>query len=146
MLRGVTDRIISFHRLPALSTVVSHTLSNMTSNSKRGSPLLLGTAPATTATLPKSVVFATSGLGGMMGWAMVHPFNTIAVRSNLASASGQTFSLKEMVAKQGWMSVYDGLSAGVLRQVFYATSRFGLFETFRDMLHEYRGKTDFASR
>ena len=81
-----------------------------------------------------------------MGWAMVHPFNTIAVRSNLASASGQTFSLKEMVAKQGWMSVYDGLSAGVLRQVFYATSRFGLFETFRDMLHEYRGKTDFASR
>jgi solute carrier family 25 oxoglutarate transporter 11 len=118
----------------------------MTSNGKRGSPLLLGTAPATTATLPKSVVFATSGLGGMMGWAMVHPFNTIAVRSNLASASGQTFSLKEMVAKQGWMSVYDGLSAGVLRQVFYATSRFGLFETFRDMLHEYRGKTDFASR
>ena len=44
------------------------------------------------------------------------------------------------------MSVYDGLSAGLLRQVFYASSRFGLFETFRDRLHEYRGKTDFASR
>ena len=34
----------------------------------------------------------------------------------------------------------------MLRQVFYATARFGLFETFRDMLHEYRGRTDFASR
>jgi len=44
------------------------------------------------------------------------------------------------------MSVYDGLGAGVLRQVFYATSRFGLFEEFRDRLHEIRGKTDFASR
>jgi solute carrier family 25 oxoglutarate transporter 11 len=82
----------------------------------------------------------------MLGWCVIHPFNTIAVRSNLASASGQTFSLKNMVKNQGWMSVYDGLSAGIARQVFYATARFGLFETFRDMLHEYRGKTDFASR
>ena len=81
-----------------------------------------------------------------MGWCVVHPFNTIAVRANLASASGQTFNLKTMIEKQGLMSVYDGLSAGVARQIFYATSRFGLFETFRDMLHEYRGKTDFASR
>lgn len=104
------------------------------------------TSPATSATLPQTVIFATSGLGGMLGWAIVHPFNTVAVRSNLASASGNKFSLSEMAAKQGWMSVYDGLSAGVLRQVFYATSRFGLFETFRDMLHEYRGKTDFGSR
>ena len=108
--------------------------------------MMMASSPAKAADVPQSVVFASSGLGGMLGWVMVHPFNTIAVRSNLASASGQTFSLKEMAKKQGWMSVYDGLSAGVLRQVFYATSRFGLFETFRDMLHEYRGKTDFASR
>lgn len=124
------------------------------SNGRGGSvPSILASSPATTTTttttipeLPKAVVFATSGLGGMLGWAIVHPFNTIAVRANLASASGQTFSLTQMVANQGWMSVYDGLSAGVMRQVFYATARFGLFETFRDMLHEYRGKTDFASR
>lgn len=58
----------------------------------------------------------------------------------------KTFSFKGMVAENGIMSVYDGLGAGVLRQVFYATSRFGLFETGRDKLHEIRGKTDFASR
>lgn len=114
--------------------------------------MVLATSPqananaAPASALPKSVVFASSGLGGMAGWVVVHPFNTIAVRSNLASASGQTFSLSAMAKNQGWMSVYDGLSAGVARQIFYATSRFGLFETFRDMLHEYRGKTDFASR
>ena len=101
---------------------------------------------AAPAPLPKPVIFATSGLGGVLGWCVVHPFNTIAVRSNLASASGQKFSLGEMLKKQGFMSLYDGLSAGVARQVFYATARFGLFETFRDILHEYRGKTDFAAR
>jgi solute carrier family 25 (mitochondrial oxoglutarate transporter), member 11 len=65
---------------------------------------------------------------------------------NLASMQGKQFSLQKMVAESGWASLYDGLSAGVLRQVFYATSRFGLFETFRDKLHEIRGKTDFGSR
>ena len=108
-------------------------------------PNFLATSPAGNA-LSKPVVFATAGIGGCMGWAVVHPFNTAAVRSNLASASGQTFSISKMLKTDGFMSLYDGLSAGVARQVFYATSRFGLFETFRDILHEYRGKTDFASR
>lgn len=102
--------------------------------------------PADTKELSKGVIFATSGLGGMLGWAIVHPANTLAVRMNLASMQGKKFSLQAMVKESGWMSVYDGLSAGVMRQVFYASSRFGLFETFRDKLHEYRGKTDFAGR
>lgn len=102
--------------------------------------------PASTKVISQPVIFATSGLGGCIGWAVVHPANTIAVRWNLASMQGNPFNFKQMIKTNGWMSLYDGLSAGVLRQVFYATSRFGLFETFRDMLHEYRGKTDFASR
>ena len=98
------------------------------------------------APLPKSIIFASSGLGGMAGWCIVHPANTLAVRWNLASMQGKTFSVSGMIRESGFMSLYDGLSAGVARQIFYATSRFGLFETFRDMLHEYRGKTDFAAR
>lgn len=118
-----------------------------TSTSKKTAfPNYMATSPAGNAPLPKSVVFATAGIGGCMGWAVVHPFNTLAVRSNLASASGSTFSVSKMLKTNGFMSLYDGISAGVARQVFYATSRFGLFETFRDILHEYRGKTDFASR
>ena len=94
----------------------------------------------------KGIVFLTSGLGGMAGWVVVHPANTIAVRMSL-NPPNTKFSLSEMLKKSGGiMGLYDGLSAGVLRQVFYATSRLGLFETFRDILHEYRGKTDFASR
>ena len=68
------------------------------------------------------------------------------VRMSLASMQGKKFSMKTMIKENGLMSVYDGLTAGVSRQIFYATSRFGLFETCRDKLHEVRGKTDFAGR
>lgn len=96
--------------------------------------------------LSKPIIFGTSGLGGMAGWAIVHPFNTVAVRQNLSSMQGKTFNFNSMIKQNGWASLYDGISAGILRQVFYATTRFGLFETFRDKAHEIRGKTDFASR
>lgn len=92
------------------------------------------------------MIFATSGLGGMLGWAIIHPANTTAVRMSLASMQGDTFSFTKMIREKGVMSLYDGIAAGVLRQVFYATSRFGLFEECRDRLHEIRGKTDFGGR
>eukprot|EP00527_Entomoneis_sp_CCMP2396_P000976 CAMPEP_0198144640 /NCGR_PEP_ID=MMETSP1443-20131203/17226_1 /TAXON_ID=186043 /ORGANISM="Entomoneis sp., Strain CCMP2396" /LENGTH=300 /DNA_ID=CAMNT_0043808069 /DNA_START=260 /DNA_END=1162 /DNA_ORIENTATION=- len=97
--------------------------------------------------LPKSVTFATSGLGGVLGWILIHPANTIAIRMNLASMRGQTYSISSLMKQPNWfLGLYDGLYAGVWRQLFYATTRFGLFETARDKLHEYRGKTDFAAR
>ena len=102
--------------------------------------------PASIEHVSATLSFVTSGIGGMAGWAVVHPFNTIAVRSNLASTMGKTFSLKTMLAEHGWMSLYDGLAAGLTRQVSYASARFGLFEIFRDKLHDYRGHTDFAAR
>ncbi len=101
--------------------------------------------------LSKSVIFSTSGLGGVIGWIVVHPFNTLAVRMNLAGQSGKgptpnVFSFAgEVVRSEGYGALYAGLSAGCLRQVFYATSRYGLFETFRDALAKYR-ETDFAQR
>ena len=36
--------------------------------------------------------------------------------------------LGSVVKKEGAMSLYDGLSAGITRQIFYATSRFGLLK------------------
>ncbi|KAL7431308.1 hypothetical protein ACHAXH_003014 [Discostella pseudostelligera] len=106
-------------------------------------PKMSTPSPQPTA-VSKPVVFATSGLGGMIGWVIVHPANTTAVRMNLHK--GSKFSFMGMIREHGFMSLYDGLAAGVWRQVFYATSRFGLFETCRDKLHEIRGKTDFAGR
>ncbi|KAH8045233.1 thiosulfate transmembrane transporter [Aureococcus anophagefferens] len=69
--------------------------------------------PTSTDDVPLNVKFATAGLGGIMGWMCVHPFNTAAVRMNLASTQPN----------------YQPTGF-----IFYATSRFGLFETFRDAI------------
>ena len=94
--------------------------------------------------------FTSAGLGGIFGWICVHPFNTVAVRMSLASTTGGPAlgflpTLSSMVKKDGFGSLYAGLSAGITRQVFYATSRFGLFEMMRDIMAKYR-ETDLASR
>lgn len=101
---------------------------------------------------PTVVNFSTAGLGGIMGWCVVHPFNTVCVRMNLATASGSPKGnlsfvkyLSSTVKEAGFMSLYAGLSAGLLRQTCYATSRFGLFEVFRDEMAKYR-PTDIWSR
>jgi solute carrier family 25 oxoglutarate transporter 11 len=102
---------------------------------------------------PVVVSFTTAGLGGIAGWLIVHPFNTCSVRMNLATSSSNSSSsslpfrkfLMNSISKDGILSLYSGLSAGILRQVFYSTSRFGLFELFRDELAKYR-PTDMTSR
>ncbi len=85
-----------------------------------------------------------------MGWVVVHPFNTLGIRMNLSAAKeGKSLSFArfstEVVQKEGFMTLYQGIGAGLLRQLFYATSRFGLFEVFRDTWAQYR-PMDFAGR
>lgn len=95
--------------------------------------------------------FATSGIGGVIGWIVVHPFNTIGVRMNLVAMTSGAEKVSfyrfatNTVKKEGVIGLYSGLGAGILRQVFYATSRLGLFELLRDELAKYR-PIDFASR
>eukprot|EP00429_Kryptoperidinium_foliaceum_P058901 CAMPEP_0176093206 /NCGR_PEP_ID=MMETSP0120_2-20121206/46701_1 /TAXON_ID=160619 /ORGANISM="Kryptoperidinium foliaceum, Strain CCMP 1326" /LENGTH=295 /DNA_ID=CAMNT_0017427135 /DNA_START=48 /DNA_END=935 /DNA_ORIENTATION=- len=101
--------------------------------------------------LPGWVSFTTSGLGGIFGWVFIHPVNTIGVRMNLASARnpGVKVSMlsfaKTTVKENGFMTLYNGIGAGIWRQIFYASSRYGLFQVFRDTLATYR-EVDFASR
>jgi len=117
-------------------------------NKKTGSGALpcFGEQKPTARPLTPAVAFATASLGGISGWVVVHPFNSIAVRSSLASTSGTTFSVMGALKKEGMMTFYTGLGAGMWRQLVYAGSRFGLYEQFRDRLEAIRGKTDFAAR
>eukprot|EP00050_Salpingoeca_kvevrii_P007401 m.296008 g.296008 ORF g.296008 m.296008 type:complete len:304 (+) comp13300_c0_seq1:103-1014(+) len=101
--------------------------------------------------LPKSVTFSTAGAGGIFGWVCIHPFNTLTVRMSLAQAKPGTKRLGlfpyavQTVRNEGILTLYRGLGAGIARQIFYATARFGLFEVFRDQLAKYR-ETDLISR
>lgn len=71
----------------------------------------------------------------------------LASQSADSAVANQSFPsfLVKTIKNEGVLSLYNGLSAGILRQIFYATSRFGLFEVFRDEMAKYR-PTDFLSR
>lgn len=101
--------------------------------------------------LPGWVAFGTSGVGGIFGWLFIHPVNTCGIRMNLAAARnpgvkvGFASFVSQTVREKGVMNLYSGLGAGIWRQVFYASSRYGLFMIFRDKLNQYR-KPDIFSR
>lgn len=103
------------------------------------------------ATPSMAMNFATAGLGGIFGWMIVHPANTAAVQMNLATMSGNPPTgfvpfMRDLVRARGFMSLYDGLGAGMMKQVVYATSRIGLFEVMRDEYKLKYGSVDFLGR
>ena len=72
----------------------------------------------------------------IFGWVVVHPFNTVAVRMSLAAMKTEAAASApkgfgafagDLIKSEGVSSLYAGLGAGCLRQVFYASSRLGLF-------------------
>ena len=144
------------HPLHPLQSSLFQLNSTFLPSSSQSSPIhLLATSPSTNNivneikstnqslnSLSLTAKFATAGGGGILGWWVVHPFNTLAVRMNLLGASlpaGEklpsfyTFA-KDGIQKNGIKSLYDGIGAGTIRQIFYATSRFGLFEVIRDQM------------
>jgi len=102
-------------------------------------------------TIPESITLLTAGIGGIVAWIIVHPFNTMAIRMNLdknsTKQSRPSFvkSTYRVINDEGIGALYKGLSAGIVRQIFYATSRVGIYELLRDRLSQYR-KIDIPSR
>lgn len=77
----------------------------------------------------------------MVATCCIQPIDMVKVRLQLLGEGAKggpkpsAFSLaRNMVAQDGFGSLYNGLSAGLLRQVVYGTSRLGLFFTFEDVL------------
>jgi hypothetical protein len=50
------------------------------------------------------------------------------VRLQLAGGGSPFVIAKEIIAKEGFLKLYTGLSAGVLRQITYTSSRLGIFK------------------
>ena len=85
-----------------------------------------------------SISFGTAGMGGILGWLVIHPANTMAVRLNLFSMANPTAPspsflpfFKDLVKSEGAAGLYAGLGAGVLRQVIdYQTGPAGARESW----------------
>jgi solute carrier family 25 oxoglutarate transporter 11 len=109
-------------------------------------------SPATP--IPAAVNFGIAGAGGIFGWMIIHPANTLAVQQNLSMfgapkgtkvPSFLTFA-KTAVKRDGFMALYRGLSAGVARQVFYGSSRFGGFNILAEYFDKHWRPRDALTR
>ncbi|OQV19349.1 Mitochondrial 2-oxoglutarate/malate carrier protein [Hypsibius exemplaris] len=91
--------------------------------------------------IPNSVKFMLGGLSGCMATMVVHPLDVVKNRMQLSGEGGAArehktslHAIRSIAAKEGVLGLYAGLSAGLLRQATYTTTRLGvytwLFERF----------------
>lgn len=90
--------------------------------------------------LQAGIPFAVACFSGMIATVCIQPIDTLKVRMQLTDQSHGTKSTlslaQSIVGKDGLGSLYQGLSAGLLRQLVYGTLRLGLFTTFEQCLEE----------
>lgn len=101
--------------------------------------------PAVRAALP----FVNGGIAGMTATTCIQPIDMIKVRLQLAGEGARTGPkptpisvTREILASGKALDLYTGLSAGLLRQVTYTTSRLGFFDTFMKGLKTAAEKKD----
>jgi len=85
--------------------------------------------------------FVIGGFSGMVATTCIQPIDMVKVRLQLFGEGARggpkptPLSVARDIVTQGKvLDLYQGLSAGLLRQVVYGTSRLGLFFTFEDAL------------
>jgi solute carrier family 25 oxoglutarate transporter 11 len=85
--------------------------------------------------------FVLGGLSAMLASCVTHPIDLIKVRMQLAgelsSGSARTGAIRTMIdvsKKDGISGLYKGLSASLLRQATYSSTRLGAYGPIKDML------------
>jgi len=84
------------------------------------------------ATIPNPVKFLFGGLAGMGATCFVQPLDLVKTRMQVSKASGGTKPssvsvLLGVARNEGIFTLYNGLSAGLLRQATYTTTRLGIY-------------------
>ncbi|KAI4487978.1 hypothetical protein M0802_011637 [Mischocyttarus mexicanus] len=78
--------------------------------------------------IPNSAKFAIGGLSGMSATVFVQPLDLIKNRMQLSGKKTSTFTVVSNIIKnEGFFALYNGLSAGLLRQATYTTTRLGIY-------------------
>jgi len=90
-------------------------------------------------TQPKYIKFVFGGSAGMLATCFVQPLDLVKNRMQLSGMGGQAreyptsfHAIKGIIAKEGVIAMYSGLSAGLLRQATYTTTRLGIYSWLFD--------------
>lgn len=80
--------------------------------------------------------FVLGGASGMVATSCIQPIDMVKVRIQLLGEGGGAVANKnpitlarKVIADEGFLSLYRGLSAALLRQATYTTARMGIFRT-----------------
>ncbi|CAK5068915.1 unnamed protein product [Meloidogyne enterolobii] len=82
---------------------------------------------------PGYIKFLFGGLSGMGATLFVQPLDLVKNRMQLSGMQGKreyssTFhAVRSIVRNEGFVALYNGLSAGLARQAIYTTTRLGLY-------------------
>ncbi|EFO21996.1 2-oxoglutarate/malate carrier protein [Loa loa] len=95
-------------------------------------------------TIPNIVKFAFGGIAGMGATLLVHPLDLLKNRMQLSGLAGKNrmqlnglsgkkesrsslHVLRSIITNEGFFAIYSGLSASLLRQATYTTTRLGIY-------------------
>uniref|UniRef100_A0A0G4FZT9 Mitochondrial 2-oxoglutarate/malate carrier protein n=1 Tax=Chromera velia CCMP2878 TaxID=1169474 RepID=A0A0G4FZT9_9ALVE len=84
--------------------------------------------------------FIVGGLSGCIATCCVQPIDMVKVRIQLATEGGATGSKNpivvagKLIKEEGFMKLYRGLDAGIIRQLTYTTARLGIFRVTSNAL------------
>ncbi|XP_034936952.1 mitochondrial 2-oxoglutarate/malate carrier protein-like [Chelonus insularis] len=79
-------------------------------------------------TVPNAIKFLIGGTSGMAATCFVQPLDLIKNRMQLSGTKTSTLSvISSIVKSEGILAMYSGLSAGLLRQATYTTTRLGVY-------------------
>ncbi|XP_071805044.1 mitochondrial 2-oxoglutarate/malate carrier protein-like [Asterias amurensis] len=97
--------------------------------------------------IPKPIKFLYGGLAGMGATVFVQPLDLVKNRMQMSGEGGASrqyktsvHAIRAIIAGEGVLGLYNGLSAGLLRQATYTTTRLGIYTTLFDMVSGSDGK------
>jgi len=97
--------------------------------------------------IPNYAKFAMGGLAGMGATLFVQPLDLVKNRMQLSGEGGSAklyknsfHAITSILKNEGVFGIYRGLSAGLLRQATYTTSRMGIYQSLLDNFSENNTK------
>ncbi|CAI5441921.1 unnamed protein product [Caenorhabditis angaria] len=104
------------------------------------------------ATIPNSVKFAFGGTAGMGATLVVQPLDLVKNRMQLSGTTGKKeyrsslHCIQQIIKNEGFFQLYNGLSAGLLRQATYTTTRLGTYTFLLEQFSDKNTAPSFATK
>ena len=95
-------------------------------------------------TVKRSHPFYFGGAASCVAAVVVHPFDLTKVRLQNTKGNVNQGMLATMIKigkNEGFVKLYNGLSASILRQATYSTVRFGVYEKLKDYITSKTNKS-----